>query len=163
MRERERTLAPARHARVIRGSRGGGKGGDSTPAKGGGRQTRISLLVVVVVGRGCASERERAATTRQLARARSLAGDWSTRARRFQIWDSLRGPFIKLRGAPRRGSVCARPPRIIYVRTCSSAARPLHTFVFERARALRERESKAPQFMYNTWVNCFVVVCLFGG
>ena len=32
--------------------------------------------------------------------------------RRFQIWDSLRGPFIKLRGAPSLGSVRARPPRI---------------------------------------------------
>lgn len=31
--------------------------------------------------------------------------------RRFQIWDSLRGPFIKLRGAPPLGSVRARPPR----------------------------------------------------
>lgn len=47
----------------------------------------------------------------------SDSGDWPSASRRFQIWDSLRGPFIKLRGAPRLGSVRARPPRI---------ARPLH-------------------------------------
>lgn len=49
--------------------------------------------------------------------SRALIGDrragigWQS-TRRFQIWDSLRGPFIKLRGAPSLGSVRARPPRI---------------------------------------------------
>lgn len=39
------------------------------------------------------------------------AGIGCRSTRRFQIWDSLRGPFIKLRGAPPLGSVRARPPR----------------------------------------------------
>ena len=46
------------------------------------------------------------------ARIDTQSRDWLAAAQRFQIWDSLCGPFIKLRGAPSFSSVCVRPPRI---------------------------------------------------